>query len=93
MTSASVLWTVATTTDGEGSFTAGPSALLILYTLLTTAVLCAGLMTAAKGRWGWLLLGLVTVGVVWLYSASLPASPGSLWQRAGSRRRARRLVS
>lgn len=41
-----------------------------------------GLVTAAKGRWGWLAAGLVTGGVAWTLTALLIATPDSLWAQA-----------
>jgi hypothetical protein len=44
-------------------------------------LLCA-VITAAKGRWGWFLGGLLTAGVAWLAAAPLLiARPDSLWAR------------
>lgn len=70
------------------SFTVAPSAFLVVWTLLALSVLAAAVVTALKGRWGWLAVGWLTVGVVWLYSAFLPALPGSVWarRRAGAPR-------
>jgi hypothetical protein len=36
------------------------------------------LVTAAKGRWGWLFLG----GLIWPLTARLIATPDSIWGRA-----------
>jgi hypothetical protein len=44
-----------------------------------------GLVTAAKGRWGWLLVGLLFGGVLWLVTALMPPAPGSLWARLRAR--------
>jgi hypothetical protein len=41
-----------------------------------------GLITAAKGRWGWLCLGLLTGGLAWPLTALLIARPGSVWAQA-----------
>ena len=49
-----------------------------LFTLLT---LTAGIVTAAKGRYLWLALGLFLLGVPWLVSALMVAKPGSAWAR------------
>ena len=64
-----------------------PGAGLILWVLLVLCILLAGLVTALKGRWGWLVAGLLTGGLAWLLSAFLSAAAGSPWSRLGSRRR------
>jgi hypothetical protein len=44
-------------------------------------VLCAA-VTAAKGRWGWFVIGVFTGGLGWLGAAVLLiARPDSLWAR------------
>jgi hypothetical protein len=50
-----------------------------LFTLLT---LTAGIGTALKGRYGWLAVGLLLLGVPWLVSCFLLAKPGSAWANA-----------
>ena len=55
-------------------------------TLISASVLLGGLVTASKGRWGWLLVGLVLGGVIWPFTALLPASPRSVWRRFTARR-------
>jgi hypothetical protein len=57
-----------------------------LVVLLVLLVGC-GLITAAKGQWGFLLLGLVFLGVFWPLTAAMPAREGSLWARSRGRRR------
>ena len=59
----------------------GPNLGLVVWTIVAASVVVAGGVTAAKGRWGWLLVGLLTGGLAWLYSATLPAVPGSVWGR------------
>jgi hypothetical protein len=49
---------------------------------LTVLALPAGLVTAAKGRWGWVVVGLLTSGLAWIATAFLLATPDSLWGRA-----------
>lgn len=58
-----------------------PSAALLLYTLVWCALVCA-----VKGRWGYLVAGLFTLGVCLIVGA--PASPraGSIWSRTSLRR-------
>jgi hypothetical protein len=64
--------------------TFGAAAYLWLLALVVIAI--AGGVTMAKGRWGWLVLGLVTCGLLWLISAFLPPRTGSLWDRKLARR-------
>ncbi|MEA2220650.1 MAG: hypothetical protein QOJ35_3276 [Solirubrobacteraceae bacterium] len=58
-----------------------PSPGLIVWTALVGLLLVAGAVTAAKGRWGWVLVGLLTGGLPWIVTAFLHASPDSLWRR------------
>jgi hypothetical protein len=60
--------------------TFGPAIAAWLLTLLV--ILICGAITMAKGRWGWLALGLVTGGLLWLVAAVLlDPMPGSPWAR------------
>ena len=68
--------------------------------LVTLVTLTAGIVTAVKGRYAWLLIGLFLLGLPWLVSALLLAKPGSAWANAlygpeklsrAERRAARRL--
>ena len=49
------------------------------FTILT---LTAGIVTAVKGRYGWLGVGLFLLGLPWLVSSFLLAKPGSAWATA-----------
>jgi hypothetical protein len=49
------------------------------FTILT---LTAGIVTAVKGRYGWLGVGLFLLGLPWLVSSFLLAKPGSAWASA-----------
>ena len=49
--------------------------------MLIGLLLIAGAVTAAKGRPGWVLVGLLTGGLPWVVTAFLAAAPGSLWTR------------
>ena len=60
-----------------------------LVALLVLLVGC-GLVTAAKGQWGFLALGLLFLGVFWPLTAAMPAREGSLWARWWSPRARRR---
>ena len=50
--------------------------------LYTLASLTAGIVTAAKGRYVWLAVGLILLGLPWFVSAVLLARPGSMWANA-----------
>ena len=65
--------------DVTSNVTVGPNAGLVVWTAVAAATILCGLVTAAKGRWGWVLVGLVTGGLVFLYSAWISAAPGSVW--------------
>jgi hypothetical protein len=64
-----------------GDVVVSPSAGLVAWTVLIGLVLVAGAVTAAKGRWGWVAIGLLTGGVPWLVTAFSRANPDSLWAR------------
>jgi len=68
------------------SYYVGASPWLIAWAVLLVLALACGVVTAAKGRWGWVAIGLVTVGFLWLGTAFLPARPGSWWARRRSAR-------
>jgi hypothetical protein len=77
---------VASTTSGaDHVFTVGPSFGLIAFTLLGLVLLACAVITAMKGRWGWLARGLVSAGLLWTVGALRPPLPGSLWERLRSR--------
>jgi hypothetical protein len=73
----------------SSSFTVSPSPALVIFTIVMLMAVCACVVTGMKGRWGWLLAGLLTTGLVCFYSAFLPAEPGSLWARIAGRRASR----
>jgi hypothetical protein len=58
------------------------SGLPVEFYLLTLLTLTAGIVTAVKGRYIWLAIGLPLLGLPWLVSAILLAKPGSLWANA-----------
>jgi hypothetical protein len=74
----------------SSSFTVTPSPALVVYTIVLLIAVCAFVVTAMKGQWIWVLAGFLTAGLACLYSAFLPAKPGSLWARLASRRTSRR---
>lgn len=67
----------------------GPSLGLVVWTVLVVLVLVCGAITAAKGRWGWVGLGLLTGGLLWVVTAFLQPSRDSLWLRIKAPRLAR----
>jgi len=62
-------------------FVVAPSALLLLYTLLVLTGVVGSAITAAKGRWGWFVLDLLTLGLAGNLTAFLAARPQSFWAR------------
>jgi hypothetical protein len=70
----------------DGTFTVAPSAGLILWTLYVLAVFAAAVMTALKGQWRWLLVGIVFLGPLLFYAAFLPTEPDSVLGRRKARR-------
>jgi hypothetical protein len=62
-------------------FVVAPSPGLIAWTILLGLLLVAGAITAAKGHWEWVAVGLLTGGLPWCVTAFLHAAPGSLWAR------------
>ena len=69
------------------SSTAGAGSGLVVYTILLAVALCAGVVTAMKGLWVWVIAGVLTTGLAFFVSAFLPAKPGSPWARWFARRR------
>lgn len=61
--------------------TMAPSWELVVFTLLVCVALACAIVTAIKGRWGWLVLGLMTAGLLWIVGALQPPAPSSLLQR------------
>jgi hypothetical protein len=66
--------------EAAGSLDLGWPALVAATLVLSSCV--GGMITAAKGRWGWLCLGLLTGGLAWPLTALLIATPGSVWAQA-----------
>ena len=50
--------------------------------LFTIVTLTAAVVTAAKGRYGWLAAGLFLLGIPWLVAAFMLARPRSAWATA-----------
>jgi hypothetical protein len=78
----------------EAQFLVAPDTGLVIWTIIALVygpvVLSAAVVTAVKGRWTWPVIGLLTMGLLLLYSAFLPARPGSEWVRWRHRRDRRR---
>jgi hypothetical protein len=70
-----------------GTFHVAPNLGLLAWTAFICVSTIAAAVSAAKGRWEWLLAGFVTAGVAWLIAAFLDPRPKSLWRRvfAGDR--------
>jgi hypothetical protein len=64
-----------------GSFVVAPDPWVLAYVVV---LVVGGVVTAAKGRWGWMLVGVLLGGVIWPLTALLPAAPTSIWRRAFS---------
>ena len=67
--------------DTYTDFYVSPSPWLIVFSLLVVVVVAAGVVTALKGRWGWLIAGLLLGGLPWLIGLWLSPRPGSAWAR------------
>ena len=68
--------------EQSSDFLVTPNAGLMALSLLLMAIAICGLITALKGRLGWLAVGLfLTGGLVWLITAFLVAVPRSPWAR------------
>jgi cell division protein FtsW (lipid II flippase) len=77
-------------TESDTTFVVMPDLGLILWTVYVATVLVLAVVTGLKGRWIWLLVGLLLLGGLPLfYAAFLPPEPDSVWA-AWTRRRARR---
>jgi hypothetical protein len=64
----------------------GPTPLLLLFTAVVLLAVPGAIVTALKGRWGWLLVGVLLLGWTLILSAFLPAAPDSWWARRAARR-------
>ena len=72
----------------SGEFLVSPNAGLLLWTALVLVSIPCGVITALKGQWTWLAIGLLTGGLLWILTAwLLPAAPDSWWARRRARRR------
>jgi hypothetical protein len=59
---------------------------LLLWALVAFVALPCAVISAAKGRWGWFLVGLLTI-IGFIVGALQPAVEGSLWSRLRGTRR------
>lgn len=62
---------------------AGQSVIVALFGLI---VLGSGVVTLAKGRYAAFILGLVTIGTIWVVAALWPARDDSWWAQRRRRR-------
>jgi hypothetical protein len=63
-------------------FVVQPGAGLLLWcAAVFGGLIVGGGVTAAKGRWGWLLIVILTGGPLGCVTAFMRAAPGSLWAR------------
>jgi len=72
--------------SGNSNLVVGANAALIIFTVFACIGLPCGAITAAKGRWGWFVLGVLTSGLLWIVGAMQPPRPGSPWHRRAERR-------
>ena len=69
-------------TENGGSFLVTPDPFLMAVSLLVLGlVVTGGVVTALKGRWGWLAVGLLLGSLIWPLTALLPAAEGSRWRK------------
>ncbi|WP_205698216.1 hypothetical protein [Conexibacter sp. SYSU D00693] len=73
--------------EEEGtSYLVEPGAGLIFFIVLVLVLAPAGVVTALKGRWGWVVAGLLLAGLPWLVSAWVAPADTSWWARRRARR-------
>jgi hypothetical protein len=70
----------------DSRFVVAPNLGLVLWTIYSFVSLGAAVVTALKGRWGWLVVGFLTGGLAWFYAATLPALPDSTWELRAPKR-------
>ena len=68
--------------EAGGSFVVTPGIGFFVWLAVVLSVLVGGVVTATKGRLGFLFVGLLLGGLTWPLSALLIATPDSLWARA-----------
>jgi hypothetical protein len=68
--------------EAGGSFVVTPDIGFFVWLALVLCVIVGGVVTAAKGRMGFLFIGLLLGGLTWPLSALLIATPDSPWARA-----------
>jgi hypothetical protein len=72
----------------DGTFLVEPGTGLIVWAVLSVLGLITGTVTAAKGRWGWFILGLATFSLLWYVGAVLAPKDNSVWVWLRARRAA-----
>jgi hypothetical protein len=66
----------------SSDFLVGPSAALVFWAAVVfLGLFVGGAITAAKGRWGWLLIVILTGGPLGCLTAFMAPAPDSLWAR------------
>lgn len=60
---------------------AAPGVAVVVWSLYVFCSAIALIVTALKGRWSWLLAGVLTAGVAAFAGATRPAAAGSIWDR------------
>jgi hypothetical protein len=68
--------------EAAGSFVVSPDIGLFAWLALVLWWIVGGVVTAAKGRMGFLFVGLLLGGLTWPLSALLIATPDRPWARA-----------
>lgn len=66
---------------GADTFVVSPGWLPMLSLAVLALAFASAVIAAAKGRWGWVLVGLLTGGLGWFVGAWLRPVPGSAWTR------------
>jgi hypothetical protein len=62
---------------------ANPALTMAVGSVYVCAIALGGGVVAAKERWKWLAIGLLTLGVLWpILAVKLVARPDSLWAQA-----------
>jgi hypothetical protein len=75
-----------TTLLTSGTFDVAPEWPLYAWAALLWALVAAGVVAGLKGRWVWVVAGLVTAGLAWVPGALLAPRPGSVLARRRDRR-------
>jgi len=79
----------------EANYTVQPDLFIVLWAIWVYSLpmlVLAATVTALKGLRTWLIVGFLTLGLAFLYSAFRPATPDSPWSRWAAKRRGRRPI-